>query len=96
MSLRTGSGGGVRPIMVLDSTTWITMIVAYIPATAPAPMGSMCGVSRLLKHIPVYGFYGYWRIKEKHYAIASAGTIVNKDMGVGYFLIAIFRRGSRG
>ena len=42
-------------------------------------MGSMCAVSRLHKLIPVYSFYSYWRIKEKLYTIASAGTIVNKN-----------------
>ena len=71
---------GVKPIMVLDGTAYVTMVVAYIPAApASAAMGSTLDASRLLKHIPVYGFYGYWRIKEKPYAIASAGTIVNKN-----------------
>ncbi|MBQ6410202.1 hypothetical protein IJI18_03040 [Candidatus Saccharibacteria bacterium] len=42
-------------------------------------MDTTLDVSRLLKHIPVYGFYGYWRIKEKYYAIASAGTIVEPN-----------------
>ena len=44
-----------------------------------AALGSTCAVSRLHKLIPVYSFYSYWRIKEKLYAIASAGTIVNKN-----------------
>ena len=65
--------------MVLFGTAWFTMVVAYIPAATAATVGSMCGVSRLHKLIPVYSFYSYWRIKEKLYAIASAGTIVNKS-----------------
>ena len=63
LRIRTGSGGALRHIMVLCVTACITMVVAYIPAATAAALGSMCGVSRLLKHIPVYGFYGYWRIK---------------------------------
>ena len=42
-------------------------------------MATTSAVSRLHKLIPVYSFYSYWRIKEKPYAIASAGTIVNKN-----------------
>ena len=61
--LHSDSGGGMRPIMVQCGTTYVTMVVAYIPTTTPATVGTTCGVSRLLKHIPVYGFYGYWRIK---------------------------------
>ncbi|MBR3252733.1 hypothetical protein IKF84_01535 [Candidatus Saccharibacteria bacterium] len=45
MSLRTGTGGAVLRIMVRFGTTWLTMVVAYIPATsAAASMGSTCGV----------------------------------------------------
>ncbi len=43
MRLRTGTGGGVRPIMVLDGTAWVTMVVAYIPAAMPAALESMSG-----------------------------------------------------
>ena len=63
MSLSAGSGGAVLRIMVRDGTAWVTMVVAYMPTAAAATVGSTLDVSRLLKHIPVYGFYGYWRIK---------------------------------
>ena len=66
LRLRSGAGGGVRPIMVLDGTAWVTMVVAYmlwVTATTSAALGSMCAVSRLHKLITVYSFYSYWRIK---------------------------------
>ena len=44
MRLHAGSGGGVRPIVVLLGTACFTMIVAYIPATVSAAMDSTCGV----------------------------------------------------
>ena len=79
MRLRTGSGGAVLRIMVRLGTSCFTMVVAYIPTTAPAAMGaifavsrlhkltmiSTSAVSRLHKLIPVYSFYSYWRIKGK-------------------------------
>ncbi|MBQ3440709.1 hypothetical protein IJG27_00110 [Candidatus Saccharibacteria bacterium] len=42
MGLRSGAGGGVRPMVVLGGTACFTMVVAYIPATTPAAVGSMC------------------------------------------------------
>ena len=42
MRLRTGTGGALRHIMARDGTTWVTMVVAYIPATTTATLGSMC------------------------------------------------------
>ena len=46
MSLRTGSGGALRYIMLRNGVVCITIVVAYIPATAAAAMGAMCAVSR--------------------------------------------------
>ena len=43
LRLSTGTGGGVRCIMVLDGTTWVTMVVAYIPTSTAAAVGTMCG-----------------------------------------------------
>ena len=42
MRLRAGTGGGVRPIMVLYGTTCVTMVVAYLLATTTAAVGTMC------------------------------------------------------
>ena len=46
LSLRTGSGGAVLCLMVRNGTTWLTMVVAYIPTTPAATMGSTCGAFR--------------------------------------------------
>ena len=62
--------------MVQCGTTYVTMVVAYIPTTTPATVGTTCGVSRLLKHIPVYGFYGYWRIKKLQNFIDKENSIL--------------------
>ena len=43
MRLRAGAGGAVLRIMVRYGTACITMVVAYIPATTAATVGSMCG-----------------------------------------------------
>ena len=51
MGIRAGSGGALRRIVARDGTTWVTMVVAYIPTTAAAALGSMCGVCRPLKFI---------------------------------------------
>ncbi len=44
--MRTGTGGAVLCIIVRGSTTCITMVVDYIPATTSATLGSTCGVFR--------------------------------------------------
>ena len=49
MRLRTGTGGALRRTLVRYGTAWITMVVAYIPATTAATMGAMCGVSQHLE-----------------------------------------------
>ena len=45
VSLRAGSGGVVLRIVIRDGTTWVT-IVASIPATTAATLGTTCGVFR--------------------------------------------------
>ena len=40
MRICTATGGALKRAMVRYGTTWITMVVAYIPATASAAMGS--------------------------------------------------------
>ena len=42
MRLRAGTGGVVLRIMVRNGTSCITMVVAYLPATVAAAMGTMC------------------------------------------------------
>ena len=63
MRLQSGTGGGLLHIMVQGGTILVTMVVAYIPMPTTVTMGTMCGVSRLHKLIPVYSFYSYWRIR---------------------------------
>ena len=73
LRLRAGSGGGVRPIMVLSGTSWVIM-VAYIPPTIAAAVGSMYAVSRLHKLIPVYSFYSYWGIKTRNFDLLNSSS----------------------
>ena len=44
MSLRAGTGGAVLRMMVRIGTTCVTMVVAYLPATTAATMGSTSAV----------------------------------------------------
>ena len=81
LGIRTESGGALRRIMVLSVTTCFTKVVAYIPAATAAAMGTPCGASRLLKHIPVYGYYGYWRIKEKENNAAKHENLILEEFG---------------
>ena len=51
--IRAGSGGALQHIMLRNGTVCVTMVVAYIPATTAANMGTMCGVCSPLSD----GFY---------------------------------------
>ena len=42
VSLRAGTGGAVLRLMVRNGTSCITMVVAYLPATSTATLGSTC------------------------------------------------------
>ena len=57
------------------------MVVTYMPAATAALMASTSAVSRLHKLIPVYGYYGYWRIKEKENNAAKHENLILEEFG---------------
>ena len=72
-------------------TSSLTMMVVYISVIAVAITESISAVSRLLKHIPVYGFYGYWRMKEKENNAAKHENLVLEEFGEFGLQTAFFR-----
>ena len=56
-------GGAVKRLVVYFGIIYCIMTVIYLLIVPVVSLEPTLDASRLLKHIPVYGFYGYWRIK---------------------------------
>ena len=64
MKIRAEPGGATRRTMVQIDMSWLIILIVYLlVGIIVVTTISTSAVSRLHKLIPVYSFYGYWRIK---------------------------------